>query len=837
MRIGIDMLATQSPGSRLRGIGRLGRSLAERLPAIDPQWEYIFYLHAGLPEDLVPASPNARRRVLRKETERRERNLEEVLNRLARENPDELDVLLILSPFEMHDDYGPPLRPFNGLKTVAVVHDLIPFRHQERYLTNPTSARRFYRNLERLRGYDLLLANSDATLEDFRRMLALPEHRLTAIGAAADSTFPESRSDDRDLSDRRILKKLGILQSFVYSVTNVDYHKNLPGLIDAFALLPARLRATYQLVIVCGVLDAGQAQWLRDAARSRGIDDRLVLAEGVSDETLRVLYRDCAVFCLPSLHEGFGLPILEAMRFGAPVVAGNNSSQIEVVGDAGILANVADAADLSSRLERVLSDPDLADSLRRKARERSTLFSWDNVARRTVDALKSLRTTSPRFGGKELRYDGPHTKSKSRLAVFSPLPPCPSGIGNYTLRLLQELKRYYLVDLFHDSNYIPDLALAAGEFACRDYRLFDRMRRAVEYRDALYHMGNSVYHKFIFDTMLRHPGTTVLHDFCLSGFQWWYSHLHGVDPDHFRNEVRRFEPERSEEILASLDELKREPGSIQDAFAKRGLFVNSSVFDRSRSVIVHSDWALDKVRHRFPEHVRRTSLIPLGAEPRIRDVIKRRAVRDKLGFDDETVVFTSLGFITRGKLSVEAVEAFASTAKAIPRAIFLFVGQDLENGEARSKAIELGIADRVRFLGRKSDEEFAEFVSATDVGIGLRRPPTYGESSASLLDLLRAGVASIVVDVGTFADFPDSAVRKIPWNENFTAELSAAMLDLARNRNERDRLGREAFRHVLDRHDWSKVAEAYVETMERGYALSKRNKRFSYGFSREGVGL
>ena len=834
MRIGIDMLATQSPGSRRRGIGRLGRNLVERLLAIAPENDHFLYLHDDLHEELTPISPNARRRVLSKEPVRGERNLGDVLDRLARDNPDDLNVLLILSPFEMHDDYGPPVRPCNGLKVASVVHDLIPFRHQEHYLTNLQSSRRFYRNLERLRGYDLLLANSDATRDDFRRMLALPEHRVATIGAAADSTFPEPRSNDRDLATRRVLKSLGITQSFVYSVTNVDYHKNLPGLIDAFALLPARLRLTHQLVVVCGVLDPGQTIWLRELARSRGVGDRLVLAEGVSDETLRVLYRDCAVFCLPSLHEGFGLPILEAMRFGAAVVAGNNSSQVEVVGDAGILANVADPADLSARLESVLSDPVLASSLRRKSSRRTSLFSWDHVALRTRDALTNLMLTPPRHEGKTVRVDRGHAR-KPRLAVFSPLPPCPSGIARYTTRLLQELKRHYAIDLFHDSEYLPDAALAAGEFSCRDYRLFDRVSRAVDYRDTLYHMGNSVYHKFIYDTMRRRPGTTVLHDFCLSGFQWWYSHLHGVEPGYFEKEVRRFDPEQADKILGGLEEMKRETGSVQDAFARRGLYVNGSIFDRSRSVIVHSDWALDKVRTRFPEHVERTSMVPLGAEPIERDEGRRRAIRARLGFGEEAIIFTSLGFITRGKLSVEAVEAFASVARAEENAIFLFVGQDLENGEMREKAEELGLADRVRFLGRRTDEEFAEFVSATDVGVSLRRPPTYGESSASLLDFLRSGVATIVADVGTFSGCSDSVVRKVRWDDEFTANLAEAMLELALERSARDRLGRAALGEVFERHDWAKVAEGYVEAIERGRTRPLPAPRRSHVFIDRGV--
>ena len=265
--------------------------------------------------------------------------------------------------------------------------------------------------------------------------------------------------------------------------------------------------------------------------------------------------------------------------------------------------------------------------------------------------------------------------------------------------------------------------------------------------------------------------------------------------------------------------------------------MNGSIFDHSRAVIVHSDWALKEARGRFPEHVERTTMIPLGAEPIDQDEAKRRAIRTSRGWSDETIVFTSLGFITRGKLCVESIEAFAPVARAEPNAIYLFVGQDLEQGETREKAEELGIADRVRFLGRRSDKEYSDLVLATDVGVSLRRPPTYGESSASLLDFMRAGVATIVTDVGTFADFPDSAVRKLRWDDSFPRNLSATMLDLARDPVSRAKLGHAAYREIVDRHDWSKVAERYVETIERGRTRSLEMRRGAFAHPNPGVRL
>ena len=112
-------------------------------------------------------------------------------------------------------------------------------------------------------------------------------------------------------------------------------------------------------------------------------------------QTLRTLYRRCAAFAFPSLYEGFGLPLLEAMLCGAAVVAGNNSSQPEVVGDAGLLANVADPTDLAAKLAQLLQDPALAATLRTRALVRARQFRWEQTAERALAVLAGLAERRP----------------------------------------------------------------------------------------------------------------------------------------------------------------------------------------------------------------------------------------------------------------------------------------------------------------------------------------------------------------------------------------------------------------------------------------------------------
>lgn len=174
-------------------------------------------------------------------------------------------------------------------------------------------------------------------------------------------------------------------------------------------------------------------------------------------------------------------------------------------------------------------------------------------------------------------------------------------------------------------------------------------------------------------------------------------------------------------------------------------------------------------------------------------------------------------------------------AAHVPSATFVFVGQDWEEGEARREVDALGLSSRVRFLGHQPDSAFDELLGAVDVGVSLRRPPTYGETSAALLDLLRHGVPTIVTDVGTFADYPDDVVRKVSPREEGLDELVEAMRMLATDRDTRRMLGEAALTYVIEKHDWSRTADGYASLLESLYArdyVRRKNRSRSH----EGAG-
>jgi alpha-1,3-rhamnosyl/mannosyltransferase len=177
---------------------------------------------------------------------------------------------------------------------------------------------------------------------------------------------------------------------FVLAVGTLEPRKNLPRLVDAYSRLPAELQQRHTLVVV-GALGWDTGNTLH-ALRSLG--ERCAMLGYVSDAALAELYRRCAVFCYPSLGEGFGLPVLEAMAAGAPVVISNHSSLPEVGGNAAEYVDPHDVASIEGGLRRVLSDEAHRAQLAHEGLERAREFSWARFAQRVLEVLQAASARS-----------------------------------------------------------------------------------------------------------------------------------------------------------------------------------------------------------------------------------------------------------------------------------------------------------------------------------------------------------------------------------------------------------------------------------------------------------
>ncbi len=405
-------------------------------------------------------------------------------------------------------------------------------------------------------------------------------------------------------------------------------------------------------------------------------------------------------------------------------------------------------------------------------------------------------------------------RDKPLLAYFSPLPPQRSGIADYSLSLLNELRRDYRIDLYHDEGYAPDLGPLARHFGAFDHRLFARRARVLPYHAVLYQVGNSGYHGFLYDRLLTCPGIVTLHDFYLGALHVHLSRRPGAPADYLEAEVAYERGDPTNGCGASLPPRGAPPEVLVPWPREHGLWMNRRVLERAAGVVVHSDWALRQAAALWPAYADKLTVIPMGTDVREPSAAERRAARARLGLPADTLLVGAFGILHPTKLNAETVEGFAALADACPSALLLFVGQDLGTGEVQARVAQRGLGRRVRFLGHRPAAEFQELMSAVDLAVNLRRPPTNGETSAALLQLLGAGVPTVVTDVDAFACLPDDVVCKLHAGAGLVEALSRTLLDLGLDAGRRQTMTRAALRHVRAHHTWDRVAAQYADFIE-----------------------
>jgi glycosyltransferase involved in cell wall biosynthesis len=264
-------------------------------------------------------------------------------------------------------------------RRVVTVHDLIYARFPEAHaglrdkgmrVLVPAAARRAHR----------VIADSQSTREDLVQLLGLPGERIDVVPLGLGAIRRGSAQGEGDV--RGNLRLAG--RRVVLSLSAKRPHKNLAALIDALALIPAEERPVLVLV---GYPTEHEAQ-LRERAQQLGLDDDVRFPGWLVDAEVEGLWQIADAFVFPSLYEGFGLPVLEAMARGVPVACSNASSLPEVAGDAALLFDPRDERAIAGALQRLLSDGELAERLRAAGRVRVREFTWERTARATIDSYR-----------------------------------------------------------------------------------------------------------------------------------------------------------------------------------------------------------------------------------------------------------------------------------------------------------------------------------------------------------------------------------------------------------------------------------------------------------------
>ncbi len=505
MRLGVDLHAIQAPSCRGRGIGRYAKSLLRALLQDENHWDFVFYYRADLELDWddEPVGDLAEWIVVEPDPPG---HADGTLQHLVQKNPHELDWLLILNPIVERRGFAIPESVPWGPKLAAVVYDFIPALFPRHYLDDEHVASEYYRDLRRLQTYDLVLAISEATREDTQKLLGIPERRIANIQAATDTELFRPSSDAAwDVEhDAQLLARHGIRKPFLYYLGNVDWRKNTIGLIDVFALLPADLRRRHQLVLTCQN-NPWYLERLRERIAQYGLEESVVLTGPVSDEEIRAFYRRTEIFLFPSLYEGFGLPLLEAMHSGAAVVAADNSSQPEVVGPAGVLAKTGNARDWAEKVAKLLHSPARIAELRRAAIKQASLFTWEESARKLCEAIETAVVSQ--FP----RHDPP-------LGIVPYPSPAELGFDPPSVELFARLCQSWKPVVFYDAENVAELPPCPFRADWHDKKLMGRIRPIVGNPPLLYLVDTLDGVGNLLDDLRRFPGVVA---FCNDRIASW----------------------------------------------------------------------------------------------------------------------------------------------------------------------------------------------------------------------------------------------------------------------------------------------------------------------------
>ena len=236
----------------------------------------------------------------------------------------------------------------------------------------------------------LIIAISEHTKRDIVRLLGISPDKIRVTYLAANKSF-------RYISDRQnlhgVLKKYGINSKYILSVGTIEPRKNFANLIKAFALYLERIKKEEISLVIVGGKGWAYNECLK-AAIGMGIQRHVIFCDYVDDSDLPIIYNMAELFIFPSLYEGFGLPVLEAMCCATPVICSNTSSLPEVTADAAVLIDPFNRPEMTNAIENVLSDRGLKKSLSDKAMRQSSRFSWSRTARETISVYKEAMSES-----------------------------------------------------------------------------------------------------------------------------------------------------------------------------------------------------------------------------------------------------------------------------------------------------------------------------------------------------------------------------------------------------------------------------------------------------------
>jgi glycosyltransferase involved in cell wall biosynthesis len=818
MRIVIDLQGAQT-ASRLRGIGRYTLSLTRAILKNKGNHDIWLVLNSAFPHSIVdirhefaslipptqiqvfdaPLHIEACHEKHQWRTQAAEKIREKFIQCL------QPDFVLIVSLFEGYvDNAVTSIGSFySNIHTAVVLHDLIPLLNPKVYLPKLIQKQYYDRKIDSLKKANLLLANSDHSRQCAIDLLDYPTDRIVTISAATEDNFAPKKYPQDEINT--FFQRHGITRKIVlYAPGGFDVRKNFENLITAYSLLSPELRQTHQLVITSKIY-RGQQKHL-DTLRSQAklAADEVITTNYLSNDELILLYNQTTLFVFPSLNEGFGFPILEAMACGAAAIGSNCTSIPAVIDNQNALFDPTSPQSIADKMSQVLQDEKLRKQLQAHGLAQAKKFSWDITAQLAISAME-------KYAASTAVAKTPATRKKPRLAFVSPLPPEQTGIADYSEELLSALIQHFDIELITDQQKVSLPAELSGlprrtvsEFTQNSAR-FDRI---------LYQFGNSPFHTHMLHLLKTHPGVVVLHDFFLSSLLA-YEEQSGRHPAIWTQAL--FNSHGYHAVQSRFDA----EGIDQ---AKTTYPCNLDVLQNAQGIIVHSNYSQQLARQWYGNGISDNwHVIPLLRAPI--QSINRKAARLALGLSENVFLVCSFGFLDHTKLNHQLLQAWIASQLATHRECELvFVGVN-HGGDYGAELLKLinqsGYQDRIKITGRVDKAVYNHYLEAADMAVQLRTL-SRGETSAAILDCMNYGLATITNANGSVAELPADTSLMLA-DEFTTPDLVTALETLWKNPQKRQELAKNAREYIATTCSPTQCAAQYAKAIESAYRIPTSN--------------
>ena len=575
-----------------------------------------------------------------------------------------------------------------------------------------------------------------------------------------------------------------------------DYRKNILGAIEAFiALLKKHADDQFiqsvKLYIVCKYNEADKEK-LVSKLRKENVEEKVIFTGYISNEELANLYSKAMVFFFPSLYEGFGLPILEAMLGGAFVLSADNSSLPEVCGNYAMLCNALDFDNMADKLYEALYASLHESAEEREQRKNYALsYSWEKTAADTLHIVEA----------KEKR----ELKNRKHIAIVTPWPEQETGIANYIYKIVPYLSKWFEIDIFVD-----DLRNEKWKWKNFEYGnlykidLLDEMYS--KYDKIIYQIGNnSQFHTQTLEKLLKYPGIVEIHDYVLHPFIY-YSYFLKKKYDMYKFFL---------EIGYGKDGLKHYE-SVKNGWTvpdNEHFPMSHAISKLAVGTIVHNKWSSAHMKGMenvfvIPHPSFEQENIGISNKEEIKE-----SITNKFYIDSGEIIIGCFGFVNSNKRPEKVIEAVEQLIQENYHVKLIFWGKANDNSIyelIKNKNLE----DKIFIAGYLEKTVYEVALEMTDIVVNLRYP-SMGETSGTLCEAFKFAKPVIVSEVNQYTEYPDEICWKVPVTEKEVLLLKEMLKYLIDHEDVRKVLGENgaAYANLVLKPD--RIAELYKDVFYR----------------------